>query len=211
LGVVGVVDVRSLFDEAYAGSAPVFGLRPDLAFERMVLANDLHGKALDLGCGDGRNSLFLARYGFSVDAFDVSQPAVEKLNQTARRSGLKITAEVVDLRDLVTPPDHYDLVVADTVFCHLQSSELHDLTSRIVASLRPGGFLYVSVFSDCDPRLSEFAPLVKSWFSPAEFRRLFSGLDIGRCEEFPVLDRRHGPVHPHVLLRLIAQRRTTSS
>jgi len=199
--------VRSLFDEAYAGPAPVFGLRPDLGFERMVLANDLHGAALDLGCGDGRNSLFLATHGFSVEAFDVSRPAVDKLNQTARRRDLDITADVLDIRHLLPPPDHYDLIVADTVFCHLCNSELHGLIHRVVTSLRPGGFLYASAFSHCDPRLSEFAALVKSWFSPNEFCDLFRDLDIRHCDEFPVLDTRHGSPHPHVLLRLIAQRR----
>ena len=201
--------MRSLFDEAYAGPVPVFGLRPDLAFERMVLANDLHGTALDLGCGDGRNSLFLATHGFSVDAVDLSQPAVEKLSEIAYRSGLAISADVLDLRDLIALPDHYDLIVADTVFCHLQSSELRDLTASIVASLRPGGFLYATAFSDCDPRLSEFAPLVKTWFAPRAFRSLFADLDITHFDEAAVLDTRHGRPHPHVLFHLIAQRRNS--
>ncbi len=205
-----VAVVRSLFDEAYAGPAPVFGLRPDLAFERMVLANGLHGTALDLGCGDGRNSLFLATHGFSVDAFDLSQPAVDKLNETALRGGLAVSAGVLDIRQLLPPLDHYDLIVADTVFCHLRSGELRDLTARLVASLRPGGFLYATAFSDCDPRLSEFAPLVQTWYSPRRFCDLFGELQLRHFDESAVLDTRHGPPHPHVLLRLIAQRRLTT-
>jgi cyclopropane fatty-acyl-phospholipid synthase-like methyltransferase len=199
--------MHSLFDEAYTGPTPVFGVRPDRAFESMVLEHHIHGVALDLGCGDGRNSLFLANHGFAVDAFDLSPPAVDKLNQVARLSGLDLTAAVLDIRHLEPPPDRYDLVVADTVLCHLGSSELHDLSRRIIASLRPGGFLYASAFTHCDPRQSEFAHLVQTWFRPSDFCALFRDLEINRCEEFTVFDTRHGPVHPHVLVHVIANRR----
>lgn len=197
----------SLFDEAYAGPDPVFGSWPDTAFARLVLDNGLHGKALDLGCGDGRNSLFLAVNGFSVEACDLCEPAVAKLNNTARRAGLDVSAHVLDIRELRPPPDSYDLIVADTIFCHLRNGELHDLTEGLAASLLPGGYLYASAFSDCDPRASEFAPLVESWFAPREFCELFRGLRIRRCDELAVVDTRHGSPHPHVLVRLVAQRR----
>jgi SAM-dependent methyltransferase len=203
--------MSTLFDEAYASETLVFGPLPDAVFMHLVLDEDLRGTALDLGCGDGRNSLFLAARGFLVDAFDVSLPAVEKLNRLARRGGLPIKADVLDIRHLEPPPLHYDLIVADTVFCHLRNSELHDLTGRLVASLRPGGFLYASAFSDCDPRSSEFAPLVQTWFTPAEFRDLFADLDLRRCDEVLITDHRHGAPHVHVLLRLIAQRRDIES
>ena len=44
-------------------------------------------KVLDVGCGEGRNSIFMAKIGHEVDAFDVSENAVEKAKKIARQTG----------------------------------------------------------------------------------------------------------------------------
>ena len=63
-----------------------YGLKPSKKLEKFL--NDTHpptGEALDLGCGEGRNSLLLARYGFHVHAIDASSQGIQKLEQYAGR------------------------------------------------------------------------------------------------------------------------------
>lgn len=46
------------------------------------------GFVLDLGAGDGRNALYLARKGFTVKAVDLSEAGIAKLNRLAKEAGL---------------------------------------------------------------------------------------------------------------------------
>src|SRR6266487_6836286 len=89
-----------------------YGLKPSEELEAFL--NETHppaGEALDLGCGEGRNSLLLARYGYHVHAIDVSSQGILKLERYARSQGLdNIDCEVADVRDVILEPNHYDAI-----------------------------------------------------------------------------------------------------
>lgn len=55
---------------------------------------------LDFGCGLGRHSIFFAKKGFNVSAFDLSREAVEHLKKWANDEGLTINSTVADMLDL---------------------------------------------------------------------------------------------------------------
>ncbi|CAA6809409.1 MAG: Tellurite resistance protein-related protein [uncultured Sulfurovum sp.] len=63
-------------------------------------------KALDIACGKGRNSIFLAKEGFSIDALDISEVAIESLKGIEN-----IKAQVVDFDEYELKENAYDLIV----------------------------------------------------------------------------------------------------
>ncbi len=65
------------------------------------------GRALDLAAGPGRNSLFLAEKGFTVDAVDISDVAVDRLS--GRHP--KVNAILADLDRYEIPPEQYSLIL----------------------------------------------------------------------------------------------------
>ena len=73
------------------------------------------GRALDVACGAGRNSLFLAESGFTVDAIDISSAGLERLTRDAGRRGLTVKTRAADLENGIPPSpdvrDQYDLIV----------------------------------------------------------------------------------------------------
>lgn len=76
----------------------LFGSEPNdtiVAFEALF---DKSMSVLDAGCGDGRNSLYLAKQGFSqIDAFDLSEHAIGKLKRLSQKNGVLINAWAEDL------------------------------------------------------------------------------------------------------------------
>lgn len=98
------------------------------------------GKALELACGMGGNSLFLARQGLSVTALDFSSVAIEKLHRIAEQEQLDVTAKVMDLNNWSADTSRYDFIVV-TGFYQV------DLCCRIIEALAPGGLLCYQTFT----------------------------------------------------------------
>lgn len=100
------------------------------------------GKAIDVACGSGRNSLYLARRGWQVDAVDISETALEQLEDKARAEGLPISCINRDLEqelDVAT-----DFLVADSYDLAIMFRYAHSaLVAPLSRALKPGGYLIV--------------------------------------------------------------------
>lgn len=93
-------------------------------------------RALDVACGFGGSSLYLASLGYQVDAVDVSGVALNQLRAEASRRGLHISLIQADLTRWWVPPSRYDLIV---VRYYLN----RDLMPQLSRGLRAGGLLHV--------------------------------------------------------------------
>src|SRR5262245_30354515 len=67
------------------------------------------GKALDIGMGQGRNSLFLAALGWDVTGFDISEVGVKQAQAEAKKRNLKVNAQVGDVDKFDYGKDRWDL------------------------------------------------------------------------------------------------------
>ena len=100
------------------------------------------GSALDLGCGTGRNALWLAQMGWRVTGVDASNVGLDVLRQRASDLGLATpTTIVADLTAYDAPADAFDLVVIANI--HLEPSERDRFFAAAQRALMPGGHLYV--------------------------------------------------------------------
>ena len=96
------------------------------------------GSALDIGMGQGRNSLFLAALGWQVTGFDISAVGVKQAQEEAKKRDLKIDARVGDVDKFDYGKNKWDLVVGMYMHEYLTRN-----AAKIVASLKPGGILVV--------------------------------------------------------------------
>lgn len=103
------------------------------------------GEALEAGCGEGADAIWLARQGWTVTAVDVSAVALERAAGYAAAAGdevaRRITWQREDLLSWVPEPERFDLVSAQ--YMHLPTSELEAWHRRLAAAVRPGGTLLV--------------------------------------------------------------------
>jgi cyclopropane fatty-acyl-phospholipid synthase-like methyltransferase len=96
------------------------------------------GKALDIGMGQGRNSMFLAALGWEVTGFDISEVGVKQANAEAQKRGLKIDARAGDVDKFDYGNERYDLIVGMYMHEYLTRN-----AAKVIAALKPGGTLIV--------------------------------------------------------------------
>lgn len=195
-----------------------YGLKSTEELEAFLKSNHPPvGEALDIGCGEGRNSLLLARYGYHVHAIDASSEGIQKLEKYARSHDFEtIECSVADARTLQLAPNSYDAIVAVTILDHMTEGEGKKVTESLITSLKPGGFIYIEAFTIHDPgaaapkegeTISETASFVQHYFDESELATWFTGLETALYEEIMKYDDSHGEPHYHGLARLIARKR----
>ena len=133
------------------------------------------GRALDVACGAGRNSLFLAEAGFEVDAIDISAVGLQRVAQQADERGLAIRLIEHDLDLPFEFECDYDLILV------LWFVDL-DLVTRLCDCLAPGGYLISEEHLQTDaqvigPSSAEFR------VASGALRAAVAGLDILLYEE----------------------------
>ena len=102
---------RNKWDQRYREGAYASRDYPS-EFLKQRLLHLKRGKALDLACGAGRNSIFLAQNGFLVDAVDVSSVGLEKARKRAETLGVSINWLNQDLLDgWKLPSESYSLII----------------------------------------------------------------------------------------------------
>jgi SAM-dependent methyltransferase len=167
----------------------------------------LRGKVaiLDVGAGEGRNTLPLAREGFVTDAVELSPRFANLLVnslENEKLSGQVFMGDVLD-PELAIPKGHYDLVVAaGVVVAHFRNPEhLRKLMKRASEVLRPGGLLLFSIFLtldgfEPDASIRELAELFWTvMFTPAELAEVMKGLSLTLIDDVSYVgyERQHAP------------------
>lgn len=110
---------------------------------------------LELGPGQGRDTLFFARAGFRVTALDYTQEALDQIARKAEVAGLaeRVSTVRADVRARLPLPDaSFDACYAHLLFCMaLTTPEIERLTADVRRVLRPGGLLVYTVRNTADP------------------------------------------------------------
>jgi SAM-dependent methyltransferase len=130
------------------------------------------GTAVDLGCGAGQNSLWLARQGWHVTGIDLAPTAIRSATLAAAAEGLAADFAVEDLTSWA-PDRTYDLVISTYALPPSGPGRNHALTSAARA-VRPGGTLLVAEFDESLAAqtawqhedlasLDDVVPLVAGW------------------------------------------------
>jgi SAM-dependent methyltransferase len=142
-------------------------------------------RALDLACGRGANTLFMAASGLQVTAWDLSPVAIGRLERAAGEQGLGISTAVRDVIAFPPEPQSFDLIL---VSFFLERS----LAPAIAAALKPGGLLFYQTYSRV--AVSDEGPSSEQFrLDDNELLGLFSGLKVRVYREERLLgDTRRG-------------------
>lgn len=182
-------DEGTLYDKVYAG-APEFRTEPNALLVDTVEALT-PGRALDVGMGQGRNALYLARRGWAVTGFDVSAVGLAKARTAAAARGLSIEAVHASDEEFDFGRERWDLIA---ILYALEKRSVF----RVRDALRPGGLVVVEG--------AHREASGGSWeFESNELLRIFDGFTILRYEE-AMGNYDWAPGKPIRMVRLVARK-----
>ena len=157
-----------------------------------------HKSVLELGAGQGRDTLYLARQGLHVTALDFAPGTIETLTSKARAAGLadRVSAARHDIRQPLPLPDtSIDASYSHMLFCMaFTTGELERLTGELRRVLRPGGLVIYTARTTADAHYGAGIPrgddmydhggFIVHFFDRPLIDRLAAGFELMDVTEF---------------------------
>ncbi|MDD5527537.1 MAG: methyltransferase domain-containing protein [Patescibacteria group bacterium] len=201
-----------MFEKLYSGFGSFWGSSPNKIIPRL-LRYIKHGSVLDLGMGEGRDAIFLASSGFSVEGVDISSSALKKTISIASEHGLKIKVSEGDARRFKFQ-HNYDAVICLGVLQLFSIEDIEKVIAAIKENVTSGGLVAISSFTVDNPL--EKCPYPSPdgsyceyyLFKKGEMRNFFSDWKILEYSEYMSKIHKHGDekLHKHGMVSMIAKK-----
>ena len=155
--------MKELWDKRYNTDQFVYGFSPN-SFLKSELDKLEAGKILLPGEGEGRNAIYAATKGWSVEAFDQSLVASEKALAYAAEKSVSVNYQVSGLEEYSFKPEHFDAV--GLIYIHVGPPGRILLHKQVCKALKPGGVIILEAF--------HVSQLGNSTGGPASLEMLFT-------------------------------------
>ena len=197
------------YDMGYSETEGFWGMRPahyvQLAAEWLKERETV--TCIDLGCGTGKNAVYLNNCGFNVEAIDASYFAIIQ----AKALSSKVLWKTRDVRKWCANGKMYDLVVmTGLLHCYSTKEEIEETVKSVKEATNPDGYNIISVFNDQEQDLTGHAPDFVPILLPHEFYmdlykgwKIIASSNTVQEDEHPNNHIRH----KHSITRILAQKK----
>ncbi|SJZ55359.1 class I SAM-dependent methyltransferase [Selenihalanaerobacter shriftii] len=188
------------WENTFTKKTNMFGVEPSIPAQKAAKLFKKEGKKkiLELGGGQGRDTIFFAQNGFEVYVLDYCESGVEAINKKAEEMGLSelINASCHDVRDSLPFADEvFDCCYSHMLYCMaLTTSELEFLSDEVKRVLKPGGFNVYTARNTNDSDygtgihrgedMYEVGGFIVHFFSKEKVEHLAKGFKIVDIDEF---------------------------
>jgi len=179
------------WNSRYQSLETAYGYNPN-EFLVSVLKDKKPGSILFPGEGEGRNSLWAAKMGWKVSAFDFSSEAMAKAQKLYKQNGVSVSYSVAEALNF-NPVEQFDSIAL--IYVHLPSSEREEFYKKCISWLKPNGFIVMECFHIDQIERTTGGPKNSDLFqSIEEFKETFSNfkIEILRKEDIRLNE---GPLH----------------
>ena len=211
-----------VYDEQYADLDAVFGTEPEATLVEFAGRLPTDGVVLDVGAGQGRNLLYLARRSIEVHALEPSVVAADALKRQIARNGLPAKIFTDPFEEFAPVIRHYAGILVFGLTPDLEWPAIHALIASIRVWNAPGSLLWITGFTTEDPAhdriratWSAIGPnsyrnaegRVRTHLAPGQILQLFSDHATLHHREGLGPEHRHGdgPTEQHGLYEAVFQ------
>ncbi|MEK6928541.1 MAG: methyltransferase domain-containing protein [Nanoarchaeota archaeon] len=194
-------DLKNYFDKNYKGKKFYWGLSPSKIVVELLKYKQ-NGDVLDLGCGEGRNALFLAKKGFSVVGIDSSNEGIKKFLQLAKENNVSVEGQAEDIKDYQFTKK-FDVIISIATLHFLKKKDISLLINKMKENTKKKGLNIISVFTEENP-FKGFPYL----FKKNELKETYKDWSIIYYREFmtPLEHHGKGESHRHGIAVIVAQK-----
>lgn len=177
-------DAAATWNKRFESGDYLFGRAPNESLCAQASRLTAGGRALCVADGEGRNSVWLARQGLQVDAFDIAEVGVTKARKLAADEGVDVNYSVANCDDWSWPAATYDAVVA--IFVQFADPPMRErMFAGMTRTLKPGGLLVLQGYT---PQQLVYKtggpPILSHLYTEALLREAFASLQIVELREY---------------------------
>lgn len=189
-------------------SVSTFGVVPNISildFEKFFKKD---WNILDVGCGEGKNPIYLANNGYkNIDAFDISQNAINKLNKLAEKDNLQINSWVQDLCQFEFNRE-YDLIMSHGTLHFVSKMAWRNFLFSAKKNTNIGGIHIIQIFTNKLPASPDIAPFAIGLADENELAEIYSDWETLEFKSYVFEDEHPGaPKHFHATNKIIVRKR----
>jgi len=190
----------------------VWGTQPNKLLYKIYSKGENNDYFLDLGCGQGRDALFMLKNGYKVTAVDNSEKGIDKIKEYIKKNNLfknKIDIHCDDIRNFDIEDNKYSIINFYNSLQFLPKKDALILIAKAKKLLKIKGHIIISSFLVDDPTYTKQINRNRCFFKSKELKNIFSDFTIIFYKELIIEDKAHigyPEPHKHSVVKLIAQK-----
>jgi len=200
---------RTQYEKCYEGDTYYWGLEPAAFLDELLEkigkpASEL--SVLDIGCGEGKDAVYMAQQGCKVTAFDITESGIRKTKVLAAARNVPIHAFVADINDFEMD-DQFDIIYSTGTIQYLFEQNKDSFFRKVRKMTKAGGLVFFNVFVE-----KPFLELPPDWdveekmWKTGELFCHFTDWKILDMKERIFEDESGGIPHYHCMDTIIAER-----
>ena len=142
-------EYRTQYENFYRSDEYYWGTEPADFLNRLIALKPPRPgmKILDIGCGEGKDAVYMAKRGYTVTAFDLTESGIAKTKRLADKNHVRIKAYVDDINTFETD-ERFDIIYSSGTLQYLQKEAIRPFFEKITKMTNPHGLNYFNVFVD---------------------------------------------------------------
>lgn len=156
-----------------------------------------------MGCGEGKDAVFLAKNGYIVTAFDMAESGLEKGRMLAEKNGTYVNFYKADINDFELQ-DNYDIIFCSGVFHYMKPEKRTEVVEKLKKHTNSGGLHVINVFVE-KPFIKNLEKEHSHLWKSGELFMHYHDWKIHTMEEFVFDCNSGGVAHQHCMDVMIAE------